>query len=142
MADAQDILDKLRERAITDLSKLSYFGMGAAGSGIAFAFHETSDRQLGWSLLPIGIACLAWAGSFACGILHAEQQVRLTNLDQLGARQQLQGDGLTDEQTRRYKKRSRNASRLFYGQMWTLLAGAFAYGAGHIMHIASALPHC
>ncbi|MGK2910320.1 MAG: hypothetical protein ACSLE1_11070 [Sphingobium sp.] len=136
MADPQETADRLRERAVSDGVKLVYFAMGAAASGIAFAFHETSDRVLAWSLLPIGFACLAWGGSFASGIVFCEQGIKLTNADYRASMLLFSGGQLDETGLAKYSKRTKFATRLFYAQMWLLLAGATMYATGHIMHIA------
>ena len=47
--------------------KYTYFLLAAAASGIAFSVQKTEGLTLSWQLLPVGLAVLAWGGSFYCG---------------------------------------------------------------------------
>ncbi len=48
-------------------SKYTYFLLAIAASAIAFAVQKTTGRPLDWSLVPLGLAVLSWAGSFFAG---------------------------------------------------------------------------
>lgn len=47
--------------------KYTYFLLAAASAAIAFAVQKTEAISLSWTLAPVGLAVLAWGGSFYCG---------------------------------------------------------------------------
>jgi hypothetical protein len=55
----------LQHRAGQD--KYTYFLLAITASAIAFAVQKTSDSTFSWSMAPLGLAVLAWGGSFYCG---------------------------------------------------------------------------
>ena len=55
----------LQHRAGQD--KYTYFLLAITASAIAFAVQKTSDAVFAWRLAPLGLAVLAWGGSFYCG---------------------------------------------------------------------------
>lgn len=55
----------LQHRAGQD--KYTYFLLAITASAIAFAVQKTTDAVLAWTLVPLGLAVLAWGGSFYCG---------------------------------------------------------------------------
>jgi len=55
----------LQHRAGQD--KYTYFLLAITASAIAFAVQKTSDATFSWTLAPLGLAVLAWGGSFYCG---------------------------------------------------------------------------
>lgn len=55
----------LQHRAGQD--KYTYFLLAVTASAIAFAVQKTGDATLTWKLAPLGLAILAWGGSFYCG---------------------------------------------------------------------------
>lgn len=55
----------LQHRAGQD--KYTYFLLAITASAIAFAVQKTTDAVLAWTLAPLGLAVLAWGGSFYCG---------------------------------------------------------------------------
>ena len=55
----------LQHRAGQD--KYTYFLLAITASAIAFAVQKTSDSTFSWAMAPLGLAVLAWGGSFYCG---------------------------------------------------------------------------
>lgn len=47
--------------------KYTYFLLAVTASAIAFAVQKTGDAVFAWTLAPLGLAVLAWGGSFYCG---------------------------------------------------------------------------
>jgi hypothetical protein len=113
--------------------------LGVASAAIGFAFHETSDRTLSLSLLPILAAALCWGGSFAAGVLFSraytlgmKANIGLNVAEQAGrAEWQQQAKSMFD-------RHNRTAGRRYAAQQWLLLIGAGFYLAGHVWHLASA----
>lgn len=61
-------------RTHTELqSKYTYFLLAAAGAAIAFAVNQTQTVTLSASLIPLGIAVLAWGLSFYFGCRHVSE---------------------------------------------------------------------
>ena len=60
---------------------LTVFGPLAVLSGLAFlAFEQAPERELGWILLPLGCAALAFLGALAGGLLQADRRLTLHGL--------------------------------------------------------------
>lgn len=55
----------LQHRAGQD--KYTYFLLAVTASAIAFSVQKTSDAVLTLTLVPLGLAVIAWGGSFYCG---------------------------------------------------------------------------
>jgi len=135
-------------------SQFAYFQLGVAASAIAFAIHETQNLRLADAPWPIGLGAGLWALSFALGCfgIQARQGALYINAAYLQTMQQIgpaaYHTDLSDlvEQMRNDVEASLSRAGLRFGlQMWALFAGALAYVAGHIMHMAAlpanSLPH-
>ena len=125
-------------RIAEDGLKLRYFLQGVAASAIAFAMHETSDREPSLSLLIIAFAALAWACSFGAGVVNARRGElvlkRMLALELLDA-----GVGPIDQRPEVEQKMKRDNKRVSLAhqvQVWTLLSGAILYAGGHGLHLA------
>ena len=65
---ADDKYTELYRQQRTMQDKYVYFLLAASASAVAFAVSITSGAPLKLSQIPLGLAVLSWAGSFACGI--------------------------------------------------------------------------
>lgn len=70
--------DELAKQLHEGQAKHTYFLMLMAASAIAFAVQKTTGRALQWSMIPLGLATLAWAISFFAG--SRNRQYFLSNL--------------------------------------------------------------
>jgi hypothetical protein len=61
MSDNKRELDKIT-------ANFTQFIIAANGALIAYAIKQAEDRPLEYKLIPLGLAILAWAISFYCGI--------------------------------------------------------------------------
>jgi hypothetical protein len=112
--------------------------LAGAPAAIAFAFHETVDRELAWSLLPILLAVLAWGASFAAGI-WASRTVQVSikaNLLMNEAKAAGDKHGY-DAAVDLGNKASDTCWNWQQAQMWCLFAGAALYLIGHVWHIVA-----
>ena len=121
-------------------------------AAIAFAMHETADRDLSWSLLPIALAVVVWGAGFAAAIENSRtrakaykqamlEQVLLNSGNQVGA-EKLNGD---------FKRSNARLHLTHAVSVWGILVGALLYAGGHGWHLAErsmtpkprtpALPH-
>jgi len=131
--------DTLRDQHRDEHRSMHRLFLGGAASAIAFAFHETADRELAWSLLPVLVAIIAWSSSFVAGIwasrnIQVAFKANLSMLDAATARDA----ALHNEATVLFAKSQRRAWIWQETQLWTLLAGAILYLGGHIWHITEA----
>ncbi len=110
--------------------------LGVASAAIGFAFHETADRQLDWSLVPALAAVLCWAGSFAAGVLFSRAYA-------VGMKANIglniaESAGNADWQKKAkaaFEGLNTKAARRYSAQQWLLLLGALSYLAGHVWMI-------
>lgn len=111
--------------------------LGVASAAIAFAFHETADRELAWPLLPILGAVLCWAGSFASGVLFSRAYAAgiKSNIGMNFAKKSAQADWEA-EAKEKFDKANKKAARRYAAQQWLLLAGAGLYLIGHVWLIS------
>jgi hypothetical protein len=126
MADPFTIIDDLRKQQLSETGKLTYFMLGAAGSAVAFTFHETADRSLQWSLLAPMAAIVTWAISFGAGIKLCEVTSRMLGISHATASKLLDqnSDGDVTALNLLYDVRRARGQRYFTIQLWALLAGA------------------
>jgi len=111
--------------------------MGVASAAIGFAFHETADRSLSWSLAPILAAVLLWGASFAAGVLRSRQNALLikANIGLNWATAHDFDDGKVKGK-QQFDRANNKVVRYGDAQQWLLLLGAAAYLAGHIWSLA------
>ena len=64
---AHESLTEIWREHRTSQDKYTYFLLAAASAAIAFAVQKTDGLMLSWELAPIGLAVIAWGGSFYCG---------------------------------------------------------------------------
>lgn len=136
----------LHERHADEVLKLNAILIGAAASGIAFALHETSDRQITKSLCIILLAVLSWSLSFSAGVLNRRKIMQTLKSNLLRNEAQAVGDqtayDISVEFLDKHKKRAFFFQEV---QLWTLMAGAMLYVGGHVWHLVelnnSELPH-
>jgi len=123
----------LHEQHTAEIGRIPPVLMGVASAAIDFAFHETADRTLAWSLAPILAAVLLWGASFAAGVLRTQHSARLIKAN----------IGLNWAVAHQFEPGKAEAQSLFdsantrvvvynAAQQWLLLWGAAAYLAGHI----------
>lgn len=129
----------LHQRLENELNQQRALLQGAAGAAIALAFHQTADASLGWGLAPIALAVVAWAISFAAGILnsHARQGGVRCNI----AWHDLESNGRIEEANDlkiEFFVYNRKAQRTYRAQLWGLLIGAALYFVGHGFQLAAA----
>lgn len=114
--------------------RLSTLLLGVAASAIAFAIHETADRLPTWSLIPVALAGILWAGSFSAGVLyaHSTQAAMKVNaaLNEMSPEHPrfAEAEGL-------HRGHGKATAKRYQVQLWTLLAGAIFYTVGHAAHI-------
>lgn len=126
----------LHQRHADEGTKLHGIVMGAAASGIAFALHETADRQLAGSLAVILLAVLAWTLSFAAGIINRRKVMQTLKSNLLRNEAQARGDQVAYDIAIKYMEKHKKIAFFFQeAQLWTLLAGAILYVSGHIWHL-------
>lgn len=65
MADSDIIELQKQHRAGQD--KYTYFLLAVAASAVAFSVQKTSGLKMAWSMIPVGLAVLAWGVSFFFG---------------------------------------------------------------------------
>ena len=127
-------------------SQFAYFLLGVAASAVAFAIHETAGMPLSQAPWPFGLAVGLWALSFALGCfgMDARQDGLHTNALFLqvfaGVPAQLmnaEAAAAVERAKEMVKADLRKPGILFRWQKWALFAGALAYIAGHVMHMAA-----
>lgn len=62
----QDLLE-LHKRHDDAHNKYTYFLLAVTASAVAFAIQKTQGLLLSWSMVPLGLAVVAWGFSFFCG---------------------------------------------------------------------------
>lgn len=67
MNEENHTIIELLKQLIESETKYTYFLLAAAASGIAFAITRTTGMALEWSMIPLGLAAISWAGSFFAG---------------------------------------------------------------------------
>ena len=108
--------------------------MGVASAAIAFAFHETADRTLAWSLAPVLVAVIFWGASFACAVLRSRESAMVIKANlkmNRGGQEGAEGKTL-------FEAANVKVSRYYDAQQWLILLGAIAYLIGHIWSLAEA----
>jgi hypothetical protein len=87
MADSS--LLELQKQHRTGQEKYTYFVLAAAASAIAFAVQKTDSLEVSWSMLPLGLAVLAWGMSFyfGCKNLNWVQAATFANYNLLCLKQ-------------------------------------------------------
>lgn len=131
----------LHQRHAEENRRLHGAFLAGAPAAIAFAFHQTADRTLEWSLLPILFAVLAWGGSFAAGVWASRwlQMAVKANLAINFADRAQQHD--LKQQAHQWFTERRDKVTMFQElQLWLLLLGAAFYLGGHIWHLAGSVP--
>lgn len=127
----------LHQLGANEVSTQRAFLLGVAASAIAFAIHETSDRSLSWSLLPIAAAVAAWSLSFAGGILHSHSVQIAIAANKAQNYAEKVGDPEDYRRAREsFRRANKTAARRYKLQLWSLLAGAIFYIVGQAMHMA------
>lgn len=106
--------------------------LGVASAAIAFAFHETADRELAWSLTPILAAVICWASSFASGVLFTRAYANgiKSNIG-LNLAEQAQNEKWRLKARTMFDEWNDKARIRYAAQQWLLLAGAGLYLLGH-----------
>lgn len=128
----------LHGRHADESSKLHGLLAGVAASGIAFAFHETSDRTMDTSTWLIFAGVLAWALSFAFGILSRRTLMMAIKSNVLMHQAEDEGSAEGVKISKGFlDKHSSSMHRQQEVQLWSLLAGAVLYAGGHILHMQS-----
>lgn len=124
----------VEDRLFQEVSRQNALIQGVAASAIAFAIHETADRSASEALIPIGLAVIAWAVSFAAGIIcsHGKQAAMRFNIAELRSEQTTE---FSAEMKSSFRQHNRKAQVAYQVQIWLLLAGAVLYVIGHVMHI-------
>lgn len=128
----------LHQRHVTDLGRMPPVLMGVASAAIGFAFHETADRTLSWTLLPALAAVIFWAGSFAFGIRWSSQFAETARAN-IGIHE-AKAIGLPDLVKQSYQYFEKTNDRMTFArgaQQWMLLLGALSYLAGHIWFLVA-----
>lgn len=130
-------------------AQFAYFQLGVAASAIAFAVHETKDQALSDTPWPIWLGTALWAVSFAVGCIgmQARQSGIVANMRYLELTRGVVPERLDPALQRAFAEAKdttqadldRPVTR-FRWQQWTLFAGALAYIAGHVMHMAEVAP--
>ncbi len=126
----------LQEKHATDLGKMPPVLMGVASAAIGFAFHETANRNLDWSLLLPLVAVLLWGMSFAFGVRYFSHSAQVTkaNIGLNWAIRNSYEPGKT-EANALFDTGNRRMAFASSAQQWLLLFGAAAYLGGHIWFI-------
>nr|WP_166177000.1 hypothetical protein [Altererythrobacter segetis] len=126
----------LHQRHVDENKSIRNAFLAGAPAAIAFAFHETAERTLAWSLLPVPLAILAWGASFASGI-WASRQLQLAIKGNVGMN--LAEREENEEFYNRAKatfEGARDRTWAFQeAQMWLLFVGAAFYLVGHVWYI-------
>lgn len=134
--------DFLQERYADEVRRMHGVYLAGAASAIAFAFHQTSDRDLEWPLSATLLAVLLWGSSFASGILanhHLRAGIR-ANIAVHFAENARRGDWKKQAEGK-FSAANKAAGVWSSAQLWLLLAGACAYLIGHIWYLAERAPH-
>lgn len=66
MADNSDLIE-IHKQHRTGQDKYTYFLLAVTASAIAFSVQKTTDLELTWSMLPLGLAVAVWGTSFYFG---------------------------------------------------------------------------
>lgn len=135
-------IDKfLHEKHMAEIGKMPPVLMGMASAAIGFAFHETADRALSWSLAPILAAVLLWGASFAFGVLQSRHSASLIKAN-IGINWATRNDYAPGKKEGQELFDAANSRVVFANaaQQWLLLFGAAAYLAGHIWFLIEAKP--
>jgi hypothetical protein len=140
--------DKLYQLHADIMMKARYFIMGVNASGIAFAFHETTDRRVSLSLYVIGAAVIVWALGFAAGmrVVGLHRDLVAGNLRQLIMPRLANGLPAEDtagplaevsDEIREIQDRTP-----FFGHAleFSLPLGAIVYLVGHVLYLLSLPP--
>jgi len=121
-------------------------------AAIAFAMHETADRDLSWSLLPIALAVVVWGTGFAAAIDNSRTRARAYKQAMFEQALLNAGNQAGAEKLNKDFKRSNARLHLTHAvSVWAILVGALLYAGGHGWHLAErsmtakprtpALPH-
>lgn len=130
--------ETLHQRHSAELARMPPVLMGIATAAIGFAFHETGDRPISWHLLPILIAVILWAGSFALGIRWSSQFAETARANMVIHEAKETGNREIIAQSYEFFDKTNNRMVFARGaQQWLLLLGGLAYLVGHIWHLAS-----
>lgn len=110
--------------------------LGVASAAIAFAFHQTADRELAWSLIPILVSVLCWSCSFASGVLFTRAYANgIKSNIAINLAEQANNDQWRSAAKTKFDEWNEKARRRYAAQQWLLLAGAGVYLAGHTWSI-------
>lgn len=127
----------LHEEHKAEIGRMPPVLMGVASAAIAFAFHETADRPLTWTLAPILVAVLLWGASFACGVLRSRHSARLIKANIAGNTAIAINYPAGKEQADQLFEAANDMVALYCdAQQWLLLLGAGAYLVGHIWFLS------
>ncbi len=127
-------------------SRFAYFLLGAAGSAVAFAVHQTKDDALSLLHIPLGVAVVAWSASFMLGLryLGYRQVLMSANLEMLKLQDGTHHLGPQGVVVPEYVEIARKAcdeinekagARARWQQRF-LVVGALAFIAGHVLEMA------
>jgi len=128
----------LHEQHAAEIGRMPPVLMGVASAAIGFAFHETADRTLEWSLAPILAAVILWGASFACGVLRSRHSARLIKAN-IGHNWAIANQFQPAMTASQKVFDDANNQVVIYNdaQQWLLLLGAGSYLAGHIWSLTA-----
>ena len=133
--------EELRQAHREETGHSSRFLLAMAASAIAFAFHETTDRPLSWSLALVGLAVFGWAISFAAGPRYSSCRAGAYKANLMGLKAGKRGDPVTEAQcydaAESFNDKGSIAAEV---QRWALLAGALLYAIGHVWYLPIRAP--
>lgn len=110
--------------------------LGVASAAIAFAFHQTADRELAWSLMPILVSVLCWSSSFAAGVLFTRAYANgIKSNIAINLAEKAKNDQWRSVAKIKFNGWNEKARIRYAAQQWLLLAGAGIYLAGHTWSI-------
>lgn len=64
----EELQKELRQQFRQQQEKYVYYVIALCVTAVAFSIHETMDKSLTWSQIPLAIAILLWCMSTFCGL--------------------------------------------------------------------------
>lgn len=130
----------------TSQDKYVYFLLAAVGAAIALVVNQTQGMPLSWSLIPLVCAVLLWGLSFLFGCLHLQyvNSILYANADllkveagehpEVGRHPEIMA-AASEGIRAAIESNSRRSSRFGRWQFYSLILGAIAYLAWHILEM-------
>ena len=142
-----DRVNEFYHAAMEAEEKHTYFLLGASGACIAFALTQTTELQLNWEQLTVGLAVLLWASSVAAGCIGVltaigMRRTFITFIRQLRTEDLVETQGSEDSDRPSHKtasdieKRGEKIAICYFLQFILLGAGVIFYIFWHLYRMS------